>query len=350
MSHRPTSLRRRISLGAAAGAIAVAVSALGCGGGSGRGAAATRPAPATASVAAPAPLPATAPSATASTPSRPVTPLRARPAPVVLPAAHDAGLHGMVPAVRVGATAAVSIARVAAPGQSGSSVTLLRLEPTAVHLVLHAGSTDPGGSGWAHGDSISSGESHRVVAAFNGGFHLATDAGGFLERGRVGYRLRSGAASIVTYADGATDIGAWRSQVPAPHRAIASVRQNLTLLVDGGAPAANIGCRLCWGATLGGGTDVARAALAVTADGALLWAGGEALSPAALAGALIDHGAQRAVELDINPQWVAGYLYTHGRGGRGSASPLAVVPGQTGTPGAFLTSYSRDFFSVVAAG
>jgi hypothetical protein len=55
----------------------------------------------------------------------------------------------------------------------------------------------------------------------------------------------------------------------------------------------------------------------------------------------------RAVELDINPEWVAGYLYGH-RGGKGPLAPVPVAPGQPGVPGQFLTAYSRDFFTIVA--
>jgi hypothetical protein len=58
-------------------------------------------------------------------------------------------------------------------------------------------------------------------------------------------------------------------------------------------------------------TVVARSALGITQSGELVWAAGEQLSPAGLAEALIAAGAVRAIELDINPAWVAGYLYVH---------------------------------------
>jgi hypothetical protein len=54
---------------------------------------------------------------------------------------------------------------------------------------------------------------------------------------------------------------------------------------------------------------------------------------------------QRAVELDINPDWVAGYLYVHG-GSEPRAEP--VVPGQLGISGRLLTPYTRDFFTLLA--
>jgi len=91
----------------------------------------------------------------------------------------------------------------------------------------------------------------------------------------------------------------------------------------------------------------ARSALGITADGRLVWVGGEHLTVAALTDALLAARVVRAVELDINPEWVAGYLYGH-RSGRGPLAPVPVVAGQPGVPGQFLTPYSRDFFTVVA--
>jgi hypothetical protein len=228
---------------------------------------------------------------------------------------------------------------------ASGGVTLMRIAQTHTHLVLHAGSTDPGGSGWHDGDTIDAAEIHTVVAAFNGGFRLSTGAGGFVSYGRVGSPLRTGVGSIVTYRDGRTDIGAWNEGVPAAGVAIASVRQNLPLLVNGGRVAGTAStCPLtCWGATIGGRLIVARSALGITSSGSLVWAGGENLSVQSLGLALVSAGVVRAVQLDINPDWVAAYLYRHG------GSPLVaipLVPGQLGIAGQYLTPESRDFFTL----
>jgi hypothetical protein len=53
----------------------------------------------------------------------------------------------------------------------------------------------------------------------------------------------------------------------------------------------------------------------------------------------------RAVELDINPGWVDGYLYVHHSGG---PTALPVVPGQEGIPHRLLAPYGRDFFTILA--
>jgi len=246
-----------------------------------------------------------------------------------------------VPAVSWRGQTAVWIAR------SSSGVALLSFDQRLVELRLHSGTVDAGGLGWRFGPAVLGAELRRLVAAFNGGFKFSTGAGGFESFGRVGAVLGTGLGSIVTYTNGRTDVGTWHRGVPAPGTPVASARQNLTLLIDNGTAAPSIACVSCWGATLGGVSDPARSALGVTAGGHVVWAGGEHLTPAQLADALLGARVVRAVELDINPEWVAGYLYGH-RGGVGPLAPVPVVPGQNGVPGFFLAPYSRDFFTIEA--
>ena len=213
---------------------------------------------------------------------------------------------------------------------------------------MTAGTTDAGSLGWRYGPVIAGLERKRLVAAFNGGFKLNVGAGGFESYGRTAAPLSDGLGSIVTYTDGTTDIGSWHHEVPAPGRTVASVRQNLSLLIDHGTAASTVDCVSCWGATLGGVIDPARSALGITADGHLIWAGAEHATVSVIAGALLSAGVIRAVELDINPEWVAGYLYGH-RGGAGPLATVPVVPSQQGIPGQFLEPWSRDFFTISAS-
>jgi hypothetical protein len=255
------------------------------------------------------------------------------------PAATATSPTGLVPAASWRGRPAAWVART-------GGVALLEFDQSLVELRLHSGTTDAGAAGWRYGPSIAGPERNLVVAAFNGGFKFATGAGGFESYGRVGFPLRVGLGSIVTYSDGLTDIGTWRADVPAPGQRVVAVRQNLQLLINAGRSAGNLGCQLCWGATLGGVADPARSALGITSKGNLVWAGGEHLTVAALADALLAAHVTRAVELDINPEWVAAYLYGH-QGGKGPLAPVPIVPGQPGVPGQFLAPYSRDFFTVV---
>ncbi len=259
--------------------------------------------------------------------------------PRVLDAALASSPTTFVPAVRWRGRTAAWIAR------SSSGVALLSFNQRLVELRLHSGTIDPGGSGWRFGPRVLGAELHRLIAGFNSGFKFSTDSGGFESYGRVGVALGHGLGSIVTYINGRTDIGAWGEGVPAPRARVASVRQNLTLLIDHGTAASGLDCISCWGATLGGVSDPARSGLGITADRRLIWAGGENLTPAQLADALLSAHVVRAVELDINPEWVAGYLYGHHHGHL-PLVPVPIVPGQPGVPGFFLAPYSRDFFTI----
>jgi hypothetical protein len=261
--------------------------------------------------------------------------------PIVLGAALRRVGSQFTPAVSLQGRTAAWIARLP------SGVTLLYFDRGLVTLALHSGTVDAGSTGWHYGPVVLDGERGHLVAAFNGGFKLETESGGFESYGRTASPLRRSLGSIVTYADGTSNIGAWGEGVPSRASRVVSVRQNLSLLVDHGAPAGSVECVSCWGATLGGGADVARSALGITADGQLVWAGGEGLSVMALTEGLLKAKVVRAVELDINPQWVAGYLYRH-RGSRRPLEPIPVVPAQNGIPGAYLEPSSRDFFTVLA--
>jgi hypothetical protein len=226
-----------------------------------------------------------------------------------------------------------------------SGVVLMSFDQRSVRLRLHSGTLDAGAAGFRFGPAVVGTERAHLLAAFNGGFRLSVGAGGFEAYGHVAVPLRPGLGSIVTYTDGDTDIGSWHREVPAPGKAVASVRQNLPLLIDHGRPAANIGCVDCWGATLGGVVDPARAALGLDGGGHLVWAAGEHLTVGALVSGLMHAHVVRAVELDINPEWVAGYVYAH-RSARRPPAALGVLAGQAGIPGEFLAPWSRDFFAV----
>jgi hypothetical protein len=268
---------------------------------------------------------------------------------VILPAARRRGLFGWTPAAAVRGHTAVWISRVKAYHEAGFTITLLRFDQRLVTLALHAGGSQPGGTGWRYGDVIDGAERRTVVAAFNSAFEESYGAGGFEEGGRVGWRLRRGKASVVIYHDGIADIGRWRETVPAPGRVVEAVRQNLGLLIDTGriAPTVDRCIKVCWGDPLHEQPIVARSALGITPTGELVWAAGHDLSVRALAEALVGNGVVRAMELDINPAWVAGYVYEHQRHSE-PPLPIPLVPGQNGIAGQFLAPYYRDFFTVIA--
>jgi hypothetical protein len=320
----------------ALGAVAVLLAAAGCGGSTGASSAGSS---------------STGPSARSGRSQRATTkptvtqPIVQRPLqpryPHVLTVALSAQPTGFVPAVVWRGQPVAWISR------SPAGVAMLSFKQPELQLRLHSGTTDAGAVGWRYGPMIAGLELHRLVAAFNGGFRLNVGAGGFESFGRTAAPLADGLGSVVTYTDGSTDIGTWHHEVPQAGRTVASVRQNLSLLIDHGTAASTLDCLSCWGATLGRVIDPARSALGIQANGHLIWAGAEHATVRAIADALLGAGVVRAVELDINPEWVAGYLYGH-RGGAGPLATVPVVPGRHAIPGQFLEPWSRDFFTIAA--
>jgi hypothetical protein len=140
-------------------------------------------------------------------------------------------------------------------------------------------------------------------------------------------------------------VGVWGQDVPAPGANVASVRQNLPPLVEAGQPSPQINTISAWGATLGGGSFVARSALGEDASGDLLYAASMSTVPADLATALISAGAQKAMELDINPAWVQ--MDTAATPG---APLVAQIPGQNRPAGQCEAGWTRDFVAVLSIG
>jgi hypothetical protein len=236
----------------------------------------------------------------------------------------------------------VVISRVRAA--DGSVVTVAAFRGP-VQYVLHNGSEDPGpaAAGLVRaGPAVAGAERRRLLAAFNGGFELSAGVGGYEQEGRVIVALRPGLASLVIDRSGQARIGIWGSSVPTPGEAVYSVRQNLQPLVYRGQPTGASADPGLWGATLGGGEDVARSAVGQDSYGDLLFAGSMAASPADLATALASRGARIAMELDINPEWVQLDVAAVPGG------PLtAAIPGQFRPPTQYLTGWTRDFFTVL---
>ncbi len=265
-----------------------------------------------------------------------------------------AGSGGPVPSQRAATptpkpkpkpTAKVIISRFRAP--DGAVVTLALFRGPVV-VRLHSGSADPGSAALSKvraGPAIRARERRRLLAAFNSGFLLSAGAGGYEQEGHVISPLRSGLASIVIDKSGSARIGVWGQGLPRPGEAVFSVRQNLTLLVRHGRPTAAAADWSLWGATLGGGELVARSALAENAAGQLIYAGSMSASPADLAAALVQAGARTAMELDINPEWVQ--LDVARAAGR---RLRAAIPGQVRPADQYVVGWTRDFFTILAAG
>lgn len=298
---------------------------------------------------------------------------------------------GAIPAVRTAPTAPVAAAPVHLPppapiaplaspalpgegqwrpaGRSVGGIPALYeayLRPDAVHTSLvagvawmdadllraqlYSGSYIPGGGPWSLTAPIRAQAATSLVAAFNSGFRMKDAMGGYYAEGRTAAPLRTGAASLVIYRDGSVTVGQWGRDVTMTPR-VAAVRQNLRLLVDGAAPAAGLATAHTWGATVGNRVYVWRSGIGVTSDGALVYVAGPGLDVASLASLLVRAGVVRAMELDINHDWVNFTAYAPDapwRAGPGNGTTL--LSDMNGGAGRYFEPWwNRDFVTMSAA-
>jgi len=227
----------------------------------------------------------------------------------------------------------------------GARVTIIRFRAGQVRFALHVGTQDPPTGGLILGATaapvVSPAERPLLLAAFNGGFKVSAQAGGVEVDGHVLTTLVAGVASLVIDADGTARVGVWGQTVPTPGEAVASVRQNLPPLVVGGQASASISDVEAWGSTLHGVAFQARSALGQDPSGDLIYAASMGALPVDLATALVTAGANIAMELDINPEWVQADVAA-----APGAALAAAVPGQNQPADRYLLGWTRDFVSV----
>jgi hypothetical protein len=182
-----------------------------------------------------------------------------------------------------------------------------------------------------------------LLASFNSGFKIADSGGGFSVNGHTYAAMREGAATLVGYTDGRSDVIAWHYGSSAPSF-ITFARQNLPLIVDHGRANPNLNNGIEWGATLGNAILVWRSGIGVDRHGNLIFAAGDNQTVGSLAATLVHAGAVRAMELDINSYWVSFINY----GRPGAHGPTNLLPDMTRSAFRYLEPDDRDFFAVYA--
>jgi Phosphodiester glycosidase len=246
-------------------------------------------------------------------------------------------------------------------GRSKGAVCFAYLRPDTTHTsvlvgaawmnmsvltaTLHDGTSVPGGGPWRSGSTISPSDYGRVVAAFNGGFRLDASHGGYFTEGRMAQSLVNGVASLVIYADGRADVGMWGrdDQLSAN---VVSVRQNLDLIVDGDQLVSGLSDASSrqWGATLGNLIYTWRSGVGVDAHHNLVYVAGPGLNVATLAAVLQHAGCVRAMELDINPEWVS--LMTYSGSPSNTITATKLLSNMQRPADRYLHANTRDFIEL----
>lgn len=228
------------------------------------------------------------------------------------------------------------------------------MDTKLLSATLYSGSYIPGGGPYRYTAPIKPAAAKTLVAAFNAGFRMQDNNGGYFTQGKTIIPLRTGGASFVIYKNGTVNIGAWGRDVTMTSQ-VEAVRQNLVLLVNHGKPVAGLNANdtTQWGATLGNQVFVSRSGIGITANGALVYVGGPSLNITDLANLLVRAGSVRAMELDINSDWVnfATFDPSTPAGLATSANgtdllPLADMSGPASRY--FETWWARDFFTMSA--
>lgn len=245
-------------------------------------------------------------------------------------------------------------------GSPGAYVSSIR--PDAVHLssVVGVAWFDPHvvafrqfpglwipGAPWDRPPQVPPADQARLIATFAGGFRLGSSHGGMILGGREQRPTRDGAATFAVDPGGVPSIGAWNQDV-ATVGPWDSVRQNLDLIVQNGQPNPALATdpNRLWGFTGPANHQfVWRSGAGILANGALVWVGGPGLSISTLADLFVRLGAVRAMQLDINHEWVQFNTYTNVNG---AIHGTRLLKDMRGPDDRWLSEDTRDFFAVFA--
>jgi hypothetical protein len=232
---------------------------------------------------------------------------------------------------------------------TGLVAAAMWMDTTLLKTELIPGLQEPGGPS-LYGGQVPVDQRAGLVAAFNSGFKIADSRGGYYNFGQQIHPLADGVASLVIDAAGRASVGLWgRDFTLTPN--IATVRQNLSLLVDNGqlVPGLASDSTSKWGATLGNNLYVWRSGVGTDAAGALIYVGGPGLSVQSLAVLLQRAGAVRAMELDINTTWVTAHTFQANGFNAADIHGVKLLQNMQRPEDHFLVPGERDFFAVFAA-
>lgn len=296
-----------------------------------------------------APAPGTVPAADAS--GAPVAPAAAGPAPLPLLPGRPAlpGEGSWVPGgQRAGGTPALYTSWFrsdpAFPSQV-VGVAWMNQSVTTAHLI--AGTREPVTGGSAARAQVPTGLRSSLVATFNSGWRMKDISGGYYAGGREVVPLRDGAASLVIDTAGRISVGQWgRDVAMGPH--VATVRQNLDLVVDQGRPVPGLADNPdgSWGSAKNQFQFTWRSGVGTDAAGNLVYVGGDQLTLSGLASAMVAAGVQRGMELDIHNGMVAFNSYRPSTSDPSGIAGTTLLPNMRQPAIRYLAPDQRDFLAI----
>lgn len=227
-----------------------------------------------------------------------------------------------------------------------SIVTIVQLDMSKMSLGAVAGIKEPGGKLGNSGPGMVPKEivkNNQLVAAFDGGFQYRDGEYGMMVDGKTYVPLQNDLGTVVGYKNGDFKIIDYTGQDLGGE--VTFIRQNCPILIENGQLGVeDVKNKKLWGRTFTSGIYTWRTGMGMTENGNLLFAVGNNLTPTTLAIALRMAGADDAIQLDINPNWVRFNIFNPLGNGKYDSKPLTrdLKNGAT----AYLTGYAKDFFYI----
>lgn len=223
--------------------------------------------------------------------------------------------------------------------------SLLWIDTKLTQAMFIPGYQEPAGSPNPYNGALPTEYQKQLLANFNGAFRLADSQGGYYYEGTEVAPLQNDIASTVIYKDGSIKIGIWNTDVQMTSQ-VSTVRQNLHLIVNDGISQVEDSNNFDWGATTHGENLAWRSAIGQRKDGSIIYVGSPGLSASSLAETLVRAGVYKAMILDMNDWWVAGFYFTHEPNGTPICHKLE--PDIAEGCDRFLQEYKRDSFQFLA--
>lgn len=220
------------------------------------------------------------------------------------------------------------------------------MQSSLLRFVQHPGFSEPGHLTQLNSkDMLTGADLNGLAATFNSAFKVRDSLGGYYQNGFLIKPLIKNRATLVIHSDGHLDIGSWGSEVNMDSTVV-SARQNLSLLIDNGVVTANLDQSILknWGNTVKNKYFVWRSGIGIDKTGNVIYVAGNSLSVQSLANLLKSAGAVRAMELDINQDWISYMWYPKTKAGI-MEYPKKLVP-FTRPARRYFSASSRDFFAV----